>query len=396
MVDTIEKLNLSTLDKSGWKTYRFDQIAKSIGERVDPTGTDLDIYVGLEHIDSDAIHITRFGKREDVTGTKLRCYPGDVIFGRRRAYQRKAAIVEFDGFCSAHSLVLRANQKVIDPKLFPFFLHSDTFMNRAIDISVGSLSPTINWGTLKTQQFLLPPLEQQANLAQLLWAGDEMIESEKNLLELLENLLAINTSNSIWKANLDNAELKLFADKLVGKFVDGDWIESKDQSEDGIRLLQLADIGVNHFINKSSRFISDDTFKRLKCFEVLPGDIIIARMPDPIGRACRITDVGKRMITAVDCCIVRVDEKINDSDYLLHLLNSKEFLAKATSLASGSTRQRVSKKVLESVLVPIPNRQVQTTIAEKLNSILHNITSVATKLAKGQALQKALIKEIFG
>ena len=155
-------LDLNHIDKSNWKTFRFDQIAKSIGERVEPTKTDLEIYVGLDHIDSDSIHIKRFGKREDVSGTKLRCYPGDVIFGRRRAYQRKAAICEFDGFCSAHSLVLRAIPEVIDPKLFPFFLHSDAFMDRAIDISVGSLSPTINWGTLKKQEFLLPPKDQQA------------------------------------------------------------------------------------------------------------------------------------------------------------------------------------------------------------------------------------------
>ena len=118
------------------------------------------------------MHIKRFGTWDDVNGQKLRCYPGDVIFGRRRAYQRKAAITTVDGFCSAHSLVLRANPEVIEPKLFPFFLHSDLFMHRAVDISVGSLSPTINWGTLKHQEFLLPPKDQQAKLAELLWAMD--------------------------------------------------------------------------------------------------------------------------------------------------------------------------------------------------------------------------------
>lgn len=182
-------IDIKNLDKSDWKSYKFEKIAKSIGERVEPTKTDLDIYVGLEHLDSDSIHIKRFGKREDVSGTKLRCYPGDVIFGRRRAYQRKAAIVEFDGFCSAHSLVLRANPDVIDHKLFPFFLHSDTFMHRAVDISVGSLSPTINWGTLKNEEFLLPPKDQQARLAELLWAADYSQEGlSKLILSLTQQL----------------------------------------------------------------------------------------------------------------------------------------------------------------------------------------------------------------
>lgn len=178
--------SLENLDKSTWRKFRFDEIAQSIGERVEPTTTDLEIYVGLDHIDSESIHIKRFGKREDVSGTKLRCYPGDVIFGRRRAYQRKAAICKFDGFCSAHSLVLRARPDVIDPKLFPFFLHSDTFMHRAVDISVGSLSPTINWGTLKKQEFLLPPKNQQAKLAELLWAADGTVENVSSLASRAE------------------------------------------------------------------------------------------------------------------------------------------------------------------------------------------------------------------
>lgn len=201
MESTLDIVPLKDIDKSGWQTFRFDQIAKNISERVEPTDTDLEVYVGLEHIDSDSIHIKRFGKREDVSGTKLRCYPGDVIFGRRRAYQRKAAIMEFDGFCSAHSLVLRANPAVIDPQLFPFFLHSDAFMHRAMDISVGSLSPTINWGTLKKQEFLLPPKDQQAQLAELLWAADEVVEREKSLKYKLEELADLKLSHAFVRPN---------------------------------------------------------------------------------------------------------------------------------------------------------------------------------------------------
>ena len=86
------------IDKSNWQTHRFDEIAYSISEKIDPTNTDLEIYVGLEHLDPESLHIKRFGEQGDVMGLKLRCYPGDIIFGKRRAYQRKAAIVEFDGF----------------------------------------------------------------------------------------------------------------------------------------------------------------------------------------------------------------------------------------------------------------------------------------------------------
>ena len=182
----IEKIDLKNLDKSTWETYRFEEIANKISETVDPSKTDLEVYVGLEHLDAEDIHIRRKGVPADVKGGKLRCYPGDMIFGKRRAYQRKAAIVDFDGICSAHAFVFRANPEVIDPELFPFFLHSDEFMHRMVDISVGGLSPTINWGDLKHQEFLLPPKAEQARLAKLLWAMDEVIEREKEVLESIE------------------------------------------------------------------------------------------------------------------------------------------------------------------------------------------------------------------
>ncbi len=107
---------LKKIDKNNLKTYRFEEIATKISKTVMPNLAEVDIYVGLEHIDSEDIHIKRYGTPSDVSGGKLRCYPGDVIFGKRRAYQRKAAIVEFNGICSAHAFVFRANKDVIDPK----------------------------------------------------------------------------------------------------------------------------------------------------------------------------------------------------------------------------------------------------------------------------------------
>ena len=83
------------IDKAGWKKYRFDEFAQNISQRVEPQQTDLDIYVGLEHLDPDSIHIKRFGSPKDVEGTKLKVFSGDVIFGKRRAYQRKAALANF-------------------------------------------------------------------------------------------------------------------------------------------------------------------------------------------------------------------------------------------------------------------------------------------------------------
>ncbi len=148
--------------KPGWKVWRFDQIATNVNVRIDnPSESGMEHYVGLEHLDVDSLKIRRWGTPDDVEATKLMFKKGDIIFGRRRAYQRKLGVAEFDGICSAHAMVLRAKPEVALPEFLPFFMQSDLFMNRAVEISVGSLSPTINWKTLATQEFALPPRDEQ-------------------------------------------------------------------------------------------------------------------------------------------------------------------------------------------------------------------------------------------
>src|SRR6266508_4118312 len=166
---------LPLFDRKGWKHLPFGAFAESVNERVEPANAAHEIYVGLDDLDSGDLHIRRWGKGSDVIGTKLRFRKGDIIFGRRRAYQRKLAVAEFDGICSAHAMAVRAKPDVVLPEFLPFLMMSDRFMNRAVEVSVGSLSPTINWTTLKLEEFALPPLDQQRRIAELLWALDEML-----------------------------------------------------------------------------------------------------------------------------------------------------------------------------------------------------------------------------
>lgn len=159
------------LDKSTWKHVTFGDVIDSITDRVDnPSEAGVDRYVGLEHLDPGVMTVQRWDRPDRVEAQKLRFQPGDVIFGRRRAYQKKVAKAEFEGICSAHALVLRTRPDLVDRDFLPVFLSSDYFLDRAIEISVGSLSPTVNWRDLKVQEFDLPPLDDQKRIADLLWA----------------------------------------------------------------------------------------------------------------------------------------------------------------------------------------------------------------------------------
>lgn len=180
------------LTAKDFDTVRFDKIAINISERVEPKKTELTTYVGLEHLDSDNLVIERTGTPDDVIGTKLKIYKGDIIFGKRRAYLRKVAVSHFDGIASAHSMILRANEKHIEKDFLPFFMQSDVFMQRAVQISEGSLSPTIKVKTLAQQEFTLPKKEKQKELVALFKQFDDtrqQIKQQKATLKLLKQKL---------------------------------------------------------------------------------------------------------------------------------------------------------------------------------------------------------------
>ena len=204
--------------KPGWKMVKFGDIAQSIAVRVNPADAKTDIYVGLEHLDPSTLHLRQWGHPSDVTGQKLAFKKGDVIFGRRRAYQRKLAVAEFDGICSAHAMVVRAKSKMILPEFLPFFLKSDMFMERAIEISVGSLSPTINWKTLREQEFPMPPLDEQKRIAEILWAADEAVEKWTEAYRQTEFALGSMRSQILQKLALTEGCISL---KDVGRWVSG-------------------------------------------------------------------------------------------------------------------------------------------------------------------------------
>ncbi len=180
------------LVEKDFEKIKFDKLAFNISERVEPQKTELTIYVGLEHLDTDNLKIERHGTPDDVIGTKLKIYKGDIIFGKRRAYLRKVAVSDFDGIVSAHSMVLRANEVNIEKDFLPYFMQSDAFMNRAVEISEGSLSPTIKWKTLAQKEFILPKKEKQKKLSEIFQQFDktrEQLKNQKTTLKTLKQVL---------------------------------------------------------------------------------------------------------------------------------------------------------------------------------------------------------------
>ena len=155
-------------------------------------------------------------------------------------------------------------------------------------------------------------------------------------------------------------------------FTDGDWIESKDQDNEGIRLIQTGNIGEGTYLEKETRakYISEDTFNKLKCTEIFPGDILVSRLPEPVGRACIIPETEARMITAVDCTICRPNESIVYNEYLCYFMRSKAYYTKLLGSVTGTTRKRISRKNLGNVELYIPSKQEQEGVVKQLDCLV--------------------------
>lgn len=185
-----------------------------------------------------------------------------------------------------------------------------------------------------------------------------------------------------------------------GLFADGDWIESKDQDPNGgVRLVQLADIGDGVFRNRSNRFLTMERAKALGCTFLEPGDLLVARMPDPLGRACIFPGDSKPCITAVDVSIVRPRSPNVDSKLLMHFLNSSPVRGRIASMQSGSTRKRISRMNLSTVELPLPPIPDQRRIVAKIEELFTQVDAGVQALERAKTLLKqyrqSLLKSAF-
>jgi type I restriction enzyme S subunit len=171
-------------------------------------------------------------------------------------------------------------------------------------------------------------------------------------------------------------------------FLDGDWIESKDISSDGIRYITTGNVGEGAYKEQGAGFISEETFHALGCTEVYEGDILVSRLNNPIGRACVVPDLGGRVVTSVDNVIFRPDSKF-DKKFIVYLFSSEEYFKHTSNLARGATMQRISRGLLGNIRVVAPLFEEQTQIARFLD---HETARIDALIEEQQRLIE-LLKE---
>ncbi len=326
--------------------------------KVDKDNTDLIYYVGGEHFTSGEVTVEQRGLIAGSTIGPMFYYgfkAGQFLLVSRNPHLRKAGVVDFDGICSEKTFVLEsADPKLLSPLYLPFVLQNDRFWDYAVEHKHGSTNFFINWSTLANYEFELPELAEQERIARLAWSAHRLKKKYIKQVKATDELV-----KSQFIEMFGNEQNLIRLDEVCSYFGDGDWIESKDQSDAGIRLIQTGNVGNGEYKDKGdkARYISEETFVRLSCTEVLPGDILISRLPDPIGRACIVPKMDKS-ITAVDCTIVRLRDNILPA-FFVNFTKSPAYTAQIDSFTTGSTRKRISRANLGSILVPVPSIGLQ-------------------------------------
>jgi type I restriction enzyme, S subunit len=186
-----------------------------------------------------------------------------------------------------------------------------------------------------------------------------------------------------------------------GIFVDGDWVETKDQDPSGsVRLTQLADVGEGRFRGRSARFLTQEAAARLRCTFLAPGDVLVARMPDPLGRACLFPGDSRLSVTAVDVCIIRPGAESIEPAWLMWWINTPQLRSRITALQAGTTRKRISRKNLASIEFPVPpmneQRRIVSVIEEQFSRLDAAEASLGEALPRLAALQRVAIVDALG
>ena len=180
-------------------------------------------------------------------------------------------------------------------------------------------------------------------------------------------------------------------------FTDGDWVETKDQDPAGdVRLTQLADVGDGRWINKSARFLTSEKAKQLKCTYLRSGDLLVARMPDPLGRCCVFPGDSMRCVTVVDVCVIRPNQHRVDNRYLMHVINAPHGRRGISRHITGTTRRRISRKNLGKVEIPLPPLAEQKRIARILDAADALRAKRREALAQLDTLLQSTFLDMFG
>ena len=376
--------------KPGWRRVKFGDVVRlSKARSKDPMADGIERYVGLEHLEPGDLRIRSWGSVADgVTFTNV-FQPGQVLFGKRRAYQRKVAVADFSGVCSGDIYVLETKDaQVLLPELLPFICQTDAFFNHAVGTSAGSLSPRTNWASLASYEFPLPPLEKQRQFVDALLTIEACLERWRNASNALEvaesavlnNFLADTTGSNVAvtrRANdaaclSESARQRGWTFQRLGGLADvisdGEHI-SPEFLESGVPILSAKDVMHNGIEFSDARYISAEAAARSwrRC-KPLNGDILIVSRGATIGRSC-IVRTSRSFALMGSVIQVRMNERGMRNAFCQKLLRSQQGQRQLVATSGNSAQQAIYLADIAELFILTPPLDLQDRVLGLLDDI---------------------------
>lgn len=372
--------------------HRFDEIAINSTAKKKPEESDRFCYIGLEHIEPGTFEISHWGADAAPVGEKLIMRKGDILFGKRRAYQRKVAIAPFDGIFSAHGMVLRPKEEVICKEYFPFFLSSDQFMDTAIRISVGGLSPTINWKDLQQQEFDLPSLEEQRRLADKLWAAYELKEAYKKMIAATDEMVKAQFIEMFFHDDIMLQKLHEHINITRGvSYKPDDVIQSIDSNASIIlraNNIDCGDINYEDLVYVKSYRVSDEQL-------LSPGDIVMCASngsKNLVGKAAILHFLPNiRTSFGAFCLGIRCKSTILP-EYLSTYFQTSLYRDKIESLGAGSNIINIKPAQIYDLEIPVPPIENQHVFCNIVNQAEKSKSELRQAIEKIDRVMKSLMQ----
>ncbi len=364
-----------SIDKSNWELVRLGDVAHEVRESLTKSNIQVDRSVGLEHIEPGDLHIRSWDEFDESSSFTKVFREGHVLFGRRRAYLKKAALADFNGVCSGDITVISASEDLL-PSLLPFVVSSDSFFAFAVEHSAGGLSPRVKWKDLANYEFLLPPKDQQAEIAELLWAAEELKELRLLLQRLLKALMEVEFVALTSRGTGEIVELGSLFELITKK---------SSQPHSLQRYIGLEHIQPGRFFVSEWGNSSDVT-----------GNAVILSKGD-VGYSKLRPYLDKAFLADFDCLasteILNLRPVGIEARTLLLILHSPEFLRFIGDKGYGTKMPRVNEKIIGAFKFRLPTDE--SAMLNRMSFYERALNEIELNLKSFFDLSSSLINQFF-
>ena len=375
---------LPLVDRTGWKRVRFGDVVENCNETErEPEAAGIERFIAMEHLEPGSLHVRSWGNVADGTTFTRRCRPGQVLFGKRRAYQRKVAVAEFEAVVSGDIYVLAPKDDRLLPELLPFLCLLERFFQHAVGTSAGSLSPRTNWSSLASFEFDLPPLDQQRRIAEILWTVDEAQTKWQEVAhQHSKSLYAFASSVTLRGLASDRTQDTpigaipakwrcLRVDDVTESSAYGPRFPGSSYAADGnafqVRTTDYDRLGGINFSQVPAARLED---KVVSTHRLRDGDFLLSRSGEYAGLTAvfREPDDGRVYIPGAFLIRYRFTDEL-DPDFLIALCDSEFGERYVKPLATGSAQPNISGSAFGRLMIPVPPVSEQREILAKLRKL---------------------------